>query len=224
MRSAEKGPPEIRANGRCERLERRGGLALGLLQGKRYSASETPFAAGDLLAIYTDGITEAPAPDGQQFGEERLKAMLTAQRAAPLARLSDELLAAVGSWQGGDRRFDDVTLLLARASAPVGVLELPAKLESIEVVVDAVGDCAKRCGFDQPATQKIVLAVCEAVTNIITHALAADPKRSFRVFFGRTGDALVVRCEDEGPLFDRSLRQPARHRRIRCGRRAAADG
>lgn len=195
-------PLLIRADGRVERLERRGGLALGLIPGKRYSPCESAFAAGDLLAIYTDGITEAPAPDGQQFGEERLKDMLTARRAAPLARLSDELLAAVGSWQGGDQRFDDVTLLLARASAPIGVLELAAKLESIEVAVDAVGACAKRCGFDQAATQKVVLAVCEAVTNIITHALAADPKRSFRVFFGCTGDALVVRCEDEGPLFD----------------------
>ena len=195
-------PLLIRADGRVERLERRGGLALGLLQGKRYGASETPFAAGDLLAIYTDGITEAPAPDGQQFGEERLKEMLTARRADPLTGLSDELLTAVGNWQGDDRRFDDVTLLLVRAGAPIGVLELPAELESIALAVDAVGDCARQLGFDLAATQKIVLAACEAVTNIITHALAADPKRSFRVFFGGAGDALVVRCEDEGPLFD----------------------
>ena len=82
------------------------------------------------------------------------------------------------------------------------MLELSAELESIEVAVAAVEDCAGRCGLDKAATQKVVLAVCEAVTNIITHALAADPRRSFRVFFGRTSEALVVCCEDEGPLFD----------------------
>lgn len=195
-------PLLIRADGRCERLARRGGPALGLLQGKRYVEDESDFAAGDLLAIYTDGITEAPASDDRQFGEQRLQDMLRERRGTPLAELSDGLLAAVGDWQGGGRRFDDVTLLLARAGAPAGVLELPAELTSIAPAVDAVGDCAKRCGFDQPATQKIVLAVCEAVTNIITHALAADPRRAFRVFYGSAGDALVVRCEDEGPLFD----------------------
>ena len=89
-----------------------------------------------------------------------------------------------------------------QARLDAAVLELPAELESIAPAVDAVGDCAKRGGLDPEGTQKIVLAVCEAVTNIITHALASDPRLSFRVFFGGAGDALVVRCEDEGPLFD----------------------
>ena len=195
-------PLLIRADGRAERLDRRGGPALGLLQGKRYAESESPFAAGDLLAIYTDGITEAPAPDDRQFGEQRLQAMLCERRDRPLADIGDELLAAVGAWQGEGGRFDDITLLLARAGGPVGVLELSAELENIDVAVTAVEDCAVRCGLDKAATHKIVLAVCEAVTNIITHALAADPRQSFRVFFGRTSEALVVRCEDEGPLFD----------------------
>jgi len=195
-------PLLIRADGRVERLARLGGPALGPLKGKRYGESESPFAAGDLLAIYTDGITEAPAPDDQQFGEERLREILASHGNRPLASISDEVLAKVGAWQGDGKRFDDITLLLARACGPVKALELAADLANIEVVVDALDDCARQCAIDGAAAKRIVLAVCEVVTNIITHALASDPSRSFRVFFGSTSEALVIRFEDEGPVFD----------------------
>ena len=195
-------PLLVRANGDVERLDRRGGPALGPFKGKRYIASESPFAAGDLLAIYTDGITEAPAPDDQQFGEERLKGMLTSHRDSTLANLSDEVLAQVGAWQGEGNRFDDITLLLARAFGPVKALELTAELANIEAVADALVDYARHSGIDESSSKKVALAVCEAVTNIIMHALGADPSKKFRVFFGCTCAALIIRFEDEGPLFD----------------------
>ncbi|MFZ4537588.1 SpoIIE family protein phosphatase [Propionivibrio sp.] len=195
-------PLLVRADGRIERLDRRGGPALGPFKGKRYTESESSFAAGDLLAIYTDGITEAPAPDGQQFGEERLKEMLATHRDSTLACISDDVLAAVGAWQGEGKRFDDITLLLTRAFGPVRALELAADLANIEVVVDALQDYARQSGIDEASAKKIALAVCEAVTNIIMHALGSDPSRHFRVFFGCTCEALVIRFEDEGPVFD----------------------
>ena len=202
-------PLLIRADGRSERLDRLGGPALGPFKGIRYSASESPFAAGDLLAIYTDGITEAPAPDGQQFGEERLSEILSSRHNNPLASISDDLLGEVGAWQGEAKRFDDITLLLARALGPVRALELAADVANIEVVVDALDDYARQSGIDKSSAGKVALAVCEAVTNIITHALDSDPSKKFRVFFGLTSEALVIRFEDEGPLFDPQELPPA---------------
>ena len=195
-------PLLVHADGRIELLDKLGGPALGPFKGKKYSENESSFVAGDLLAIYTDGITEAPSPTGEQFGEPRLKDLLIARRTAPLTRISDELIAEVGAWQGQGKRFDDITLLLARAFNPVKALELSAQLENIEVVVDALMDYTKACNFDDKAAKEMALAVCEAVTNIITHALGTDPARQFRVFFGSTDKSLVIRLEDEGPVFD----------------------
>lgn len=79
---------------------------------------------------------------------------------------------------------------------------LAADPQNIEAVVDAVGACALNAGLDQRSASELALAACEAVTNIIVHALGSDPRQSFRVSVGRTGDALVVRFEDSGPPFD----------------------
>ena len=202
-------PLLIRADGRVEYLKKLGGPALGPFKGQRYTENESHFSAGDLLAIYTDGITEAPAQDGTQFGEERLEEILVARRGNTLASISDDLLAEVGAWQGEGKRFDDITLLLARAFGPARALELHADLENIEVVVDALRDFTKESAIDEAISKKIDLAVCEVVTNIITHALGSDPSKPFRVFFGCTSQSLVIRFEDEGPMFDPQELPPA---------------
>ena len=79
---------------------------------------------------------------------------------------------------------------------------LAADLENIEAVVDAVTAGALNAGLDQRSASEVALAACEAVTNIIVHALGSDPQQSFRVCVGQAGDALVVRFEDPGPPFD----------------------
>ncbi len=202
-------PLLIRADGHVELLDKLGGPALGPFKGKKYTGHESLFNTGDLLAIYTDGITEAPAPDGEQFGIPRLKEELTADRTASLTEISDKLIAEINAWQGEDKRFDDITLLLARAFDPIKALELSADLENIETVVDVFMDYARKYQLDEASSKEMALAICEAVTNIITHALGYDHSKQFRVFFGSTDQALIIRLEDEGPVFDPQELPPA---------------
>ena len=77
------------------------------------------------------------------------------------------------------------------------------------MVVDALRDFTKESAIDEAISKKIDLAVCEVVTNIITHALGSDPSKPFRVFFGCTSQSLVIRFEDEGPMFDPQELPPA---------------
>ncbi len=195
-------PLLLRADGQVERLALRGGPALGPMRGKSYSESESQFSVGDLLAIYTDGITEAPAPDGRQFGEGRLCTLLAERRHEPLARTTECLVAEVCAWQGSCDRFDDITLLLAQGQGLVRQLELAAVPAHIAPVVDAVRACASEGGMDAPSIGQITLAADEAVTNIILYALGADPAKRFRVYLAWSADALILRFEDEGPVFN----------------------
>lgn len=195
-------PIIVRADGSFERLSRRSGPAIGAMSGQEYPSWEIPFHNGDLLAVYTDGITEAPDLNNHQFGEERLRNLLPDHRESHLDEISQKIVAEVSAWQGGDERFDDITLLLARAAMPPTRLDLQASPDTIENVVASVEACALEGGMEEPAAREISLAACEAVTNVITHSLGSDPARTYRVFIGWSGDQFMVRIEDDGPPFD----------------------
>lgn len=107
----------LRADGRVERLGP-GGLPLGLLAAGSWRLERLALAADDLLCLYSDGITEATSPEDEEFGTERLEAMLAAGRGRPLPLLLDEIGAAVMDFAGGQAQGDDQTLLLLRRQRP----------------------------------------------------------------------------------------------------------
>src|SRR5579883_2284435 len=89
------------------------GLLLGVDPAARYPAVEVQVGPGDLLAMFTDGITEARRPDGELFGDQRLVDTLIELREAQPERIADEIMAAVGRWSG-DGPTDDQALVIAR--------------------------------------------------------------------------------------------------------------
>ena len=95
---------------RCEE----GGLPIGLFEGSVYDTGTLTLAPGDLLALFTDGVTEAPAPDGEEFGADRLAELLRAHLEHPLDAVLQAVLDALLDWSGPVEPHDDVTLVLAR--------------------------------------------------------------------------------------------------------------
>ena len=103
------------ATGRCERIETPGawvGAKRDITAGTVDSTAR--LQPGDLLVLYTDGLTEAKARDdsGARFGIDRLIALVDQHGAAPPAAVRDAILAALAEFS--HRRDDDVTLLVAR--------------------------------------------------------------------------------------------------------------
>jgi sigma-B regulation protein RsbU (phosphoserine phosphatase) len=77
----------------------------------QYEQAEIPLDAGDRLLFYTDGITEARSPDGEEYGEERLAAVAVAARTSPAATIKDAILQDVNAFT--DSTFeDDATLIV----------------------------------------------------------------------------------------------------------------
>ena len=69
---------------------------------------------GDLIALFTDGITEAMNADEEQFGEQRLAEVLEEQRAADVATVRQQVLEGVGRFAGATPQHDDMTLVLLK--------------------------------------------------------------------------------------------------------------
>lgn len=78
---------------------------------------ELDFAPGDLLALLSDGIYEFEAPDGRQFGRERVEQILAEHCRAGTAALADRLLEALKTFAQGAPQEDDITMVLLRREA-----------------------------------------------------------------------------------------------------------
>jgi sigma-B regulation protein RsbU (phosphoserine phosphatase) len=102
-----------RAHG-CRRLDC-GGVPIGLFADSSFCAGVVTLDPGDLVVLYSDGITEAGIMEAEPFGESRLEALIAAQREKPLADIQQAVLTAVHDWSGREPE-DDMTLLLVRAS------------------------------------------------------------------------------------------------------------
>jgi serine phosphatase RsbU (regulator of sigma subunit) len=115
-------PPYLKGPGaRPERLEHPGGPPLCVIADYEYLSAHHQMAAGETLAVVTDGITEAMNPRGELYGAARLVAQLAA---LPGATPPGEMLAAVDAdvrrFGAGAEQYDDITMLCVRWNGPGG--------------------------------------------------------------------------------------------------------
>jgi phosphoserine phosphatase RsbU/P len=96
-----------------------GSLPIGLFPNSEFHVATIVLAPGDLVVVYSDGITEAGVLEAEPFGERRLEAVVKAHRHQPLGEIEREVLTAVESWSGKEPG-DDMTLMLVRATAAMG--------------------------------------------------------------------------------------------------------
>jgi sigma-B regulation protein RsbU (phosphoserine phosphatase) len=76
-----------------------------------YRIAETRLQPGDVLFLYSDGITEAFNPASEEFGTARLEAALEAARGQGAAGLVEDVLAATVAFAAGAEQSDDMTVM-----------------------------------------------------------------------------------------------------------------
>ena len=106
-------PPVLLRRDRVQRLET-GGLILGLFPQATYEEETLELEDGDVLVIFSDGVTEAFNGAGEEFGEERMLACLHANRDREPAALLQKLLATVEEFAASAAQSDDVTALVLK--------------------------------------------------------------------------------------------------------------
>lgn len=106
-------PMLLRAGGVLERLGI-GGAPLGIFASTTYRQDTVRLAPGDLIVIFTDGITEAPNAAEEEYGEERLERLVRENADRPTSDLCQRILQAVDRFPDGEPQQDDMTIVAAR--------------------------------------------------------------------------------------------------------------
>jgi sigma-B regulation protein RsbU (phosphoserine phosphatase) len=103
-------PILVHASGQVERLTE-GGMVLGVFPDNAYEQAALSLASGDRLLFFTDGISEARNPDGDEYGEERIGAVAASVREQGVEAIKDAVLADVNSFSHNQFE-DDATLIV----------------------------------------------------------------------------------------------------------------
>jgi sigma-B regulation protein RsbU (phosphoserine phosphatase) len=103
------------ATGQFDTLEPTGPL-LGTFESATYKERVVEIRPGDVLVMYSDGVTEAMSQSGELFGEERLRKEIEARKTEPATVQLRGIWEAVQTFQGGEQD-DDVTIVVVRGQA-----------------------------------------------------------------------------------------------------------
>lgn len=92
--------------------------ALGLEKETVYDVLHFPIRAGQTFVLYTDGVPEAPAPDGEEWGEARLSELLQTQARSGAPDVCRAMLGEVQTWLAGRPAPDDICVIEIEIGAP----------------------------------------------------------------------------------------------------------
>jgi phosphoserine phosphatase RsbU/P len=104
-----------RSSGAIERLDA-GGLPLGIQQDVSYASGEVTLGSGDWLIIFTDGLVEAVNQAGEEYGEQRMIAVLNGNAGLAPDLLLDRMIFDVNAFVGATPQHDDITCMLIKVA------------------------------------------------------------------------------------------------------------
>ncbi|NND73048.1 MAG: serine/threonine-protein phosphatase, partial [Rhodothermales bacterium] len=109
-------PYVVHSDARVDELEE-GGLLLGVMSGVEYALGTTTLAPGDVVAMFTDGVTEAMSPEEEEYGEERLIKVLQEHRTGSAQQILDAVHQEIIDFTGSETMLsDDLTMIVMKVT------------------------------------------------------------------------------------------------------------
>jgi sigma-B regulation protein RsbU (phosphoserine phosphatase) len=87
---------------------------VGLIAKASFEEARVDLAPGDLLMLYSDGVTDAINSVEEEFGADRAIAVLQRYRDCPAAEVCDRMFATIDAFAGGAPQYDDITMMVMK--------------------------------------------------------------------------------------------------------------
>jgi len=198
-------PPYLRkANGEVEKLGNDPDLFMGPFPDQSPAEHAFRMEEGDVLFLYTDGLTDAVNTENENFGEERLyKAVKSGGATAASMRASVQ--KTVDEFTTGAEQFDDMTVLAVECRKLKDVTKeeftILSGCEGTEYAITKVNELLDSVGCPENARRNTDVIIDEVLTNIHEHAYEGTEKEiRLRVYVGSS--FISLRFYDKGSPFD----------------------
>jgi len=173
------------------------GAAAGIFHDADYPEHTVRLRAGDLLLLYTDGVTEAESADGDFFGEERLEELLRANRGENSETVLTRVLEEIKLFTNGAVQNDDITMLGMQTVMPETItLHLQAETQELTKINEVI----KRLGADADSSVQLQLIAEEMFVNICSYAYKSGGTVDLTIT--KTSDEVKLVFADTGAPFD----------------------
>lgn len=196
-------PPLVRhADGKFEFLKTRPGFVLAGMDGIRYKTQQLQLSPGDIIFLYTDGVTEATNADEELYGNDRLENILNKAEFNNMQELCQCVKDDIDAFVGDAPQFDDITMV---AFQMIGTPPNPsihfdeAKIEDIRAITDFVEEEMDRLGCPMKYIIQINIAMDEILSNIIRYGYAKQTGPiTVEVIHHEDPRCVYIRFADEG--------------------------
>jgi len=202
-------PPYLRRKGgNFVRLDALHGPVVAAMEGMNYGEDEVDLAEGDLLFLYTDGVTEAQNVHGELYGEPALVACLEAGASDDVRETVEATVQDVSRFEGEAEQADDVTVLAVRfngrgdAGSQALELSLANELTEIAGLVARFNEFAEARGLDDAVRRRVNMAVDELLNNIISYGFDDDDPHLIHVRVELDDERLRLTISDDGKPFN----------------------
>ena len=176
---------------KIEVLDHRHGVMVGPMPGSKYEEEKIVLADGDLLVIFTDGVTEAMNPSVELFSEERLEQLLSSVDSRPADEVTASIFSAVDQFASGAEQSDDITVLVVQfhgvsQDSDDRRFSVTIKNEVSEIVrfQEQFAGFAAEQGITPTIMQKVQVVLEEVLSNIIFYAYDDDEGSRNRYYDG----------------------------------------
>jgi serine phosphatase RsbU (regulator of sigma subunit)/anti-sigma regulatory factor (Ser/Thr protein kinase) len=199
-------PPAIRHAGAWEWMREVSGMPLGLFDGLPYEAFSRQLDVGDLLFLYTDGVTEAMNVGNELFGEDRLERSLHAYEDMNTRSLLAGVGCAVSDFVQGADQSDDITMLALKYGVPPerrAMIVIPAEDTQLENLTGIVHEELARHHAPKSVYNPIDIALEELFVNVCRYAYpeaTPDNPGEARIAFSYepSPSSLTIQIIDDG--------------------------
>lgn len=169
-------PPLIRRKGGAfEYLRGRSGFVLAGMEGMKYKSQKLILEPGDVIFLYTDGVTEATDCNNRLYGEQRLIDTVNSVRDLPVKELCRYVKDDVESFVGNAPQFDDITMVAVRYLAPCQIREefrldfAAAEIDDVEKTMVLFEKEMEDREYPTKVIRQISVAIDELMSNIIKY-------------------------------------------------------
>jgi len=187
-------------------LKQKHGPIVAAMEELSYREDLITLERGDLLFLFTDGVTEAMNHDEELFGEKRLETFLLNSDVKDVKATINGIMQEVALYEDGSLQTDDITVLACYYSGrdiiASSEISITNQHDNIEKVIEHFDAFCEENKIDMACNQKMNLSLDDLVNNIISYGYKDDEEHSIIVKFTLFENELMVVVEDDAIPFN----------------------